>query len=270
MLKTSIPHEKSYDFSIYRILGGELPPRDKPGIRMETLKFILEKEPSFPNTHKSWLLNAIPDEEYLRSLCGMLQSYGADYRILHLDRLSYNAAQSIEDKILQAIPINKARNMAFSLGKEVARFTAILDGDCYFDKDTWEMMSRFIKRDQHRNSSLQYYAVPHIRSSIEHVTNNEPLGSLGEPMLIMRDDALIGFDESIPFGKQDKLNLLYKLGYCREPMKGHVLVTEGLCKTVGHVHHLATGDELTETDVRHRIRLRKESVENLLRSLDAK
>lgn len=269
MLKIQSPFNlMPYDFSIFRIIGGDLPPRDKIGSRIETLKFILENEKEFFRTHKGWILNTIPDMDYRREICNLLNQYKAYFIVLPMFRKGYESASTKEEKIVHAIPINKARNLAITHGIKIARFTAILDGDCFIDEETWEKTTKFIKKDQTTNF-YRHYAMPHTRSTIDHVMNsNEPLGPLAEPMPLFRNDSEIRFNENIPFGKGDKLDLLFKLGYSQRPFENHRIVNPGICKTIGHVHHLATGDELTETDLKERVRLRNISIDTLLEKLD--
>lgn len=261
-------HSKPMDFSIFRIVGGDLTPRDHPGSRIEMLRFILENEKEFPGVHKGWILNAVPDMEYRRKMEDLLHEHNAYFIVLPMYRKAYLAAKDKNEKIVHAIPINKSRNLAIYHGQQIARHTVVMDGDCFFDEQTWYEISSEIRRDQIKNNR-KYYGIPHTRSLISHVLNSrEPLGPLAEPMPVFRDDSDIRFDESIPFGNGDKLKLLFRLGYSQEAFKNHILLNESICKNVGYVHHLATGDEDTETDIKKRIRVREESISNLLKKLD--
>jgi predicted O-methyltransferase YrrM len=258
--------EKSlYDFSIFRIIGNDLPPRDVVGNRYKILKFILEHEETFAGTHKGWIVNCIHDLEYREKICDLLRQHGSYYVIIPFNRNAYQKSDR-RGKILHAIPINRARNMAIEFGRNIARYTAVLDGDCYFDASTWNNITDFIKSER---PSRQYYTVPHTRSTMEHVLHsNEPMGPLGEPMPIIRNDAPLRFDENIIFGQGDKVRFLHMLGHSIEPQKTHTLLRENTTKVIGYVHHLATGDEQTETDLQHRINLRKQSIDHLLQNLD--
>ena len=268
MIKTQ-SHLKPYDFSIFRVVGGDLTPRDRPGARLEMMKFILDNEKDFPGVHKGWILNAVPDMEYRRKMEDLLHEYGAYFIVMPMWRKGYLASKTRDEKILNAIPINKARNLAITHGQRIAKFTVILDGDCMFDGETWGKISAFIRRDQIR-SGVKHYGIPHTRSSVEHILrSSEPLGPLAEPMPVFRDDSTLRFDEGLPFGRGDKLRLLYQLGYSQEHQRHHILLNESQCKSVGYVHHLATGDEVFETDLKKRIQVRDESVDALVRRIDA-
>ena len=267
MLKP-IWHNKAYDFSIFRVVGGDLTPRDHPGARLEMMKFILDNEKDFPNTHKGWILNAVPDMDYRRKMEDLLHEYRAYFIVLPMFRKGYLSATSRDEKIVHAIPINKSRNLAINHGQKIAKFTVILDGDCFFDEGTWRKITSFIKRDQQTNN-IQHYGIPHTRSFVDHVkVSSEPLNPLAEPMPVFRDDSPVRFDEELPFGRGDKLRLLFKLGYSEEPFMNHLLLHERTCKTVGYVHHLATGDESIETDLKKRVQIRDESINGLLHRLD--
>jgi hypothetical protein len=267
MLKTSW-HNKTYDFSIFRIVGGDLTPRDNPGVRLDMLEFILRNEKDFPRTHKGWVLNAVPDMEYRRKMENLLHDYKQYFIVLPMARKLYLAANNRNQKIVHAIPINKARNLAITHGKNIARFTVVLDGDCFFDEDTWHHITSKIRKDQIGNN-IKYYGIPHTRSSIDHIlTSNQPLGPLSEPMPVFRDDSSLRFDENIPFGNGDKQRLLYQLGYSQDHFKQHILENQNLCKTFGYVHHLATGDEEIELSLKKRIEVRNISIDSLLHKLD--
>lgn len=261
-------HSKPYDFSLFRVVGGDLTPRDRPGARLDMIKFILDNEKEFPGVHKGWILNAVPDMEYRRQMEDLLHQYRAYFVVMPMYRKGYLASKTRDEKIINAIPINKARNLAIQHGRKIARFTVVLDGDCFFDERTWPQIAEAVKKDQMR-SNRQYYGIPHTRSFVEHVkTSCEPLFPLAEPMPMFRDDAPLRFDENLPFGRGDKLRLLFKLGYSETPLKNHLLNHERLCKSVGYVHHLATGDESIESDLKKRVTIREESINGLLHRLD--
>ena len=259
-----------YDFSIFRIIGGELPPRDIVGSRIKTIKFILENEILTPDTHRGWILNAIPDMDYRREICSLLDRYKEFFVVLPMHRKNFLAASSYDEKIVHAIPINKARNLAIAHGAQIARFTACLDGDCFIDASTWNEIKTFIKKDQITNPTLKNYGIPHVRSSVEEaLSGKKPNSPLAEPMPVFRNDSKIKFNDSIPFGQGDKLELLFRLGYSKQPFKNNILLNEEKCKNVGYVHHLATGEELTEKNNKVRVELRNESIKNLIEKLDS-
>lgn len=260
---------KPHMFSIFRIIGNDLPPRDFPGSRIRVLKFLLENETNFEGVHKSWIVNCIHDLDVQTEILDLLQKHKAHHIVLPFNHQDYLNAGTKNEKVLQSIPINRARNVAMRLGKNTSRFAAVLDGDCYFDSKTWKRIESFIVNDQKTNN-LKYYSIPLTRSNIEHVTKSDnPLGPFAEPQLMFRDDYDIEFNEKVPFGQADKLKLLYSLNHSQEPGKHHLLNNNKLCKSIGYVHHLSTGDELADTNARHRVNLRKKSINLMIKKLDA-
>ncbi len=263
-----VRHFKPFDFSIFRIVGGDLTPRDKPRARLEMIKFILENEKEFPGVLKGWVLNAVTDMDYRREMEALLHQHKAYFVVMPMNRVLYDQARTRDEKIIQAIPINRARNHAVRFGQCLSQFTVVLDGDCFFDETTWGGIADFIRNDQRKNQ-VQHYGIPHTRSYTHHVLRSSlPSGPLAEPMPVFRNDSPLRFEESWPFGKGDKLRLLFKMGYSEQPGQHHTLVNDKNCRTVGYVHHLATGDEVFETDLKERIRVRNQAVDELLHRLD--
>jgi hypothetical protein len=262
-------HNKPYDFSIFRVTGGDCPPRDKPGTRLKVMKFILENEAHFLRTHKGWILNCVHDMDLREEMCKLLRNHDAYYIVMPMARKAYLSATTREQKILEAIPVNRARNLAVTHGSKLANFIAVLDGDCYFDNETWNTISSFIVKDQISHPDRRFYSIPHTRNTMENVLHsNKPTSELSEPMPVFRSDAKIRFDDKIPFGAGDKLKLLYRIGHSIEPLRSHIVNDESICKSIGYVHHLATGDEITESNLQHRVKLRNEAIDATLHKLD--
>lgn len=74
---------------LYRIIGNDLPPRHKEGQTLSNLHFILEHEPSFPNTRKMFLLNRISDPASERAIIDLLERYHAEYLRIPFDEEEY-------------------------------------------------------------------------------------------------------------------------------------------------------------------------------------
>lgn len=252
------------EFAIYRILGNELPPRDEPGTRREVLRFILENESDFRNTRKLYVLNTIWDAAYMGELAAVLDDRGARYVPLPCDWRRYRQAVNRRQRICAAININAARNFAVAHGRRRARFTVVLDGDCYFCKQGWESVVAGIEADAGAHA---YYSVPSRRTSL--AAPGIPLSDrVTEPMLVFRNDAPLRFNPAIPFGEAEKLELLYRLGHSRDHDRGYLIAQRGLCHSVGFVWHIATGDDDLERDTFRRIEARNRSIDRLLCELD--
>lgn len=74
---------------LYRIIGNDLPPRHKEGQTLSNLQFILDHEPSFPNTQKIFLLNRIIDPVNEATIIRLLDSYHMQYIRVPFDQQEY-------------------------------------------------------------------------------------------------------------------------------------------------------------------------------------
>jgi hypothetical protein len=86
--KTPI-HVERDQIILYRIIGNDLPPRHKEGQTLSNLQFILDHEPSFPNTRKIFLLNRIIDPINEATIIRLLDSYHMDYLRVPFDQTEY-------------------------------------------------------------------------------------------------------------------------------------------------------------------------------------
>src|SRR4051812_37228704 len=116
-------------YSLCRILGNDLPPRDSRGNRARSLRFMLENEPQLPQCEKKWLLNQIHSPKLRDEMIDALQSHGHTWRELKFDKTEYEAQSDRQGKLRCAININKARNLAISMGGG-SRIVFAFDGDC--------------------------------------------------------------------------------------------------------------------------------------------
>lgn len=247
---------------VWRILGNELPPRDAPGERLRVLQFILENEPQFPHTAYWYLVNRIVDHEYERSVCQLLEKYKADYVRIPCPVKQVREAKTFDDRVRLAIGINAARNFAVRQGRRLSKFTAVLDGDCFFPHQAWNEVLEGVAEDK---ESRRYYSVPHFRTTLDKVQGASILAT-GEPMLIFREDAQRLFDEALPFGQGDKLKLLLALGH-NGGTGLHWQVRGEQCRSVGYVLHLATGDFEVDENLQKRLKVRGESLTRLINTI---
>jgi hypothetical protein len=252
-------------FAIVRILGNENPPRDMPGSRLASLKFILENEPDFPDTYKIFIVNRIVDPELSRQIWELLRAYRKDYYLYHnvpvpWTYLRTRHAQgnlSDDDLNLQVIGINTVRNAAVALGLHYASNCVVLDGDCIFDYSGWD---HYVQAT--RDEPTDYYSIPSVRMSPARYGKVDNL-NLGEPMVAFTKASSEQFNPELLFGKNDKLELLFRLGHDTAEHTRHLPVTGNRTQLVGHVCHLQTGSDAVESDVMVRMRSREESLKNL-------
>lgn len=262
-------HEKKQSLSadtsrplavIFRIIGNENPPRDNIGQRLRVLEYILKEEPTFDSVEKWYILNRLQNIQYRRAVCELLDRYNAKYITIPLDRNSVISAPDYATKVCAAVGINHARNIAIEHGRWLANYVVVLDGDCMFDKEGWDAVAERMVDNTH-----QYISIPHVRTSIDRITVT---GKQAEPMVAVRSDAVFRFDESIPFGKGDKLKFLYQLGHDQTPGSGHCGVEGDMTVLTGYVLHLATGNEQIEESTKVRIEARDESMVKLMSRIE--
>ena len=230
--------------TIWRILGNDMPPRDKPGRRLAVLEDMLRNEPEYPEAQKWFLLNRIVDPGWHAALCKVLNNFGARYVNVPFNGLLRSDYETIR---LHGININAARNEAISFGHAIAPWSVILDGDCTFTESNWDLILKEMQATEH----TPYLSIPHVR---------EGSSKQGEPMLAFHSSSTERFDESIPFGDCDKLNLLWRLGHSNTPGEAAKFVEGSQTKLVGEVTHRSTGVEDTETNLQQRERLRRSSI----------
>lgn len=258
-------------FGIFRIIGSELPPRDNLGARLKLLSHILNEEGNLKKAEKCFVLNSIYDLDYFYEIVKMVETFGSNYIVKSIDWKKYRLSETKNEKLLEAIAINKARNLAIEHSRHKFDFIIVLDGDCVFKSEIWNDICDYIESDQIVNSNRKYYSIPTSRCTYDwFMTKKGLMNPLGEPMLCFRRDAELRFDEKIPFGHGDKLKLLFKLGHSTEVGKHHILSHEKLCKSVGFVHHIGTGDDILEIDLKSRIAARNRSLNLLISVLDQK
>jgi hypothetical protein len=255
------------EFCICRIVGNELPPRDAPDTKFNCLKYIVEKE-EVPEATRVWIVNHIVNDEYRQRVMDLLK-YEVWYEV-PFEWSQFRKLPTERDRIAYAINVNGARNHGIEKCQPMARFTVILDQDCYFWTDEWIRVKENIREDQ-KTHDRQYYGLVSKRIHLDNMPETSETVNDEEPMPIFRDDATIRFDPYVPFGDNDKRRLLWELGY-ETCSKTHTFkITKGdMCKTVGCVMHMAFGDEHLETSLQARLAARKESVRRFLKVIEEK
>jgi Alginate lyase len=227
-------------FVLYRIIGNDLYPRHQKGQSYDNVRFILENEPQLANCEKRWVVNRIFDPEQETSILKMLDEREQTYIRLAFDwneyaRVPWNfesfpqsafflrgafAGMDEYDQILAETQLrrhknnyvmnnNGARNVALRDGRGRAKWVLPWDGNCYLTKTAWEDMVAAITERPY----FKYFVVPMAR-----ITDNECLldscrpEAKEEPQIVFRRDAREEFNESFPYGRRPKVELLWRLG----------------------------------------------------------
>ena len=237
----SIAKEENDSFILYRIIGNDLEPRHAKGQSLSSIKFILDNEPEFRNCKKAWIINRIFDKNEEKRIVELLDSWGQSYTVIPFERDAYEkihfdvtglpssfylsssdyraldrvAKQRVQMhlrrfKNLYAMNNNGARNHALKHGRERAKWILPFDGNCYFTAEGFAaLQERIISQPW-----FPYVIVPMARI----VDNNlllEPEFSpeaKEEPQIVFRRDAEEIFDETVPYGRRPKVELLWRLG----------------------------------------------------------
>jgi hypothetical protein len=228
-------------FVLYRIIGNDLPPRHSVGQSRRNVEYILDREPSFDACEKRWVVNRIFDPAEEEWIIALLRERNQSF--LHIpfvwdefakidwsyaslpspdflfskgfDRLDADTRQRVEAHIRSrmnnyAMNNNGARNAALRDGRERAKWILPFDGNCFLTQEGFSHISEAVRSAPW----LPYFVVPMAR-----VTNNEDLenpdyrpNAAEEPQILFRTDAKQAFDETVPYGRRPKVDLLWKLG----------------------------------------------------------
>jgi hypothetical protein len=249
-------------YAICRVIGNELPPRDWPGAKLDSLEYILQHaEP----TDLIWVLNHIHDPCYRDAVTNLLKQYDQPFYELRFELEHYSKLRTPRERWCYAININQARNVAIRIGTANHDFAVCLDQDCFFTLPLWRQVVAFIEEDQSTFPGRCYYGLMMKRLVDNQKVDLRTLNN-HEPQLMFRRDAPFLFDPQLPFGDGDKAALLQKLGFGRPP---GFAVQGNLCRVAGSVLHLRSGSAEAETDLKTRMRLRTMSINALLSNLNA-
>lgn len=295
-------------FALYRIIGNDLYPRHKIGQARENLLFILENEEMFGNCEKFFIVNRIicPDEE--QKIIDILETHNAryvrlpfsveEYRRIDLDRralrgLTRKEMIRLKEEKLQRLllalyrlknnyvmNINGARNFALREGKARAKWSLIFDGGCFITPAAWQQITGDIMVSPH----LKYFFVPmtRVHSNAELLCGGFTPKPVEEPQLIFREDSREEFNMAFPYGRRDKVELLWRLqisgkwdSYRDDPWdqgRPSPSPEAHLVGTAGWIARLFTGMGCLETQdtegARQRYLARADAILSTLQSID--
>ena len=229
---------------LYRILGNDLPPRHSFNQTITNLLFILQREYSFPNVTKIWILNRIVDPQKEQSLIAILNEYKQIYvripfylneyiqipyyfpsnyptddyfnstkffRLHSLDK--YLLIDTIYHKRnLYVMNNNGARNFCLKHGKTTSesQWFMIFDSNCFLPRKAFETISRSLLIN---GSHVQHFIIPMIRLvNHQNVFKVNQSKSNEEAQIIFRRDSPVEFLENMRYGQAPKQELLQHLG----------------------------------------------------------
>lgn len=243
-----------YNYCLARVVGNALPPKDTIDNKLESLKYVLEKDKEI-NCEKIWLINRIIDNNYKNKIKCII---GKNKKIIEIpfDIKKYKNLSDTQSKIHYLTNINPARNKLIKKCQEHFKYTIYLDQDCFLLTKNWERIKKFIQK----NNQFKYYGLISKRLIDKSIIYEEPNN---EPMLIFRNDGDIFFKENICFGNKDKIELLERLGYNNKNWQCY----GNLCKTAGYVMHIGH-KEIIEKNCHYRSNLRYIGLNNLIKEAD--
>lgn len=250
-------------FTICRIVGNELPPRDTPGSKLDSLRWLIAND-RVPGVHYAYVINHIVDPAYREEVLAVLK--GQDTVEMPFDPTMYWQLPDTDSKIRYAININAARNFGIRYCQASSDFVACLDQECYFQPDEVDRIIKNIAADQSEANFRRHYGVVSKRFHISEIPEDFSKYPDAEPMVIVRHDATRLFDESLKFGAADKLELLSYMGYTVGAAK--VRLRGDRARTVGICLHVSFGDREAEHDIIYRGEQRALSLKRLLERID--
>ncbi len=244
---------------IARVLGNYNLPRSSQQSRIKELEEIIFLEKDMP-FNKVWVLNRIFDLDYKSEIKNILDNNNFTYYDIPFSCKEFKSAK---DKCSYYTNINAARN--FLIKKCLLNFDFVfcLDGDCFFNDFLFNKVFKCLSKDLNK----PYYAVMAKRliKKNNDLDYSNPIDS--EPMIVFTKKSKMFFNESIAFGANDKNELCWDLGFSKKEMsqgKYPSQTTGDLCRVLGDVFHISCSDQSIETNLLHRINLRKESKINTI------
>ena len=241
LYQTSPAQQLTDTFALYRIIGNDLVPRHAKGQSRANVAFILKHEPAFEACEKRWIVNRIVDPEEEAAIIALLEAHGQHYLHIPFDPDTYRHAcwdaadlpspgwvfsrayerldpadQQLAQlhlrrhKTLYAMNNNGARNAALADGRSRAKWVLPFDGNCYFTAAGFESLRQQIVAAPW----YSYVIVPmaRITDNSQLITPDFTAIAEEEPQVVFRKDALECFDDTIPYGRRPKVELLWRLG----------------------------------------------------------
>lgn len=233
--------EDADELTLVRIIGNDLHPRHGSGQALRNLAFILDNEPDFPGCRKVFVLNRIFDADTEQEAKRIVEKHGHEAMVLPFLGEEYivrqcdtsvfggdryflsDAFASLKEnakdrerlwacvaKVHYAMNINGARNIALERGRQLGKWTLLLDGGCFVRADAFEQL---------RADLVSPPFVPYVVIPMQRLLSNEDAarvelasGSVEEPQIAIHACARNGFDEIYPYGLRDKVSLLQRVG----------------------------------------------------------
>lgn len=239
--RPQVPGNNRGKFVVARVMGNDLYPRHGAGQMMKNLRFILENEPNLPNCKKLFVLNRLFDADRETEALKLIEKYDAQALVIpfvsseyaksdwdiapfgrpdFFESKAFSGSSKFEQtrmclvacgpKIRYAMNINGARNSALRAGRELAEWTAVLDGNCIFTDASFAQF----RKNCMSSSFAPFVVIPmqRLEQNTDYFGQEPGYRSPEEPQVAFHHSASQNFDERLLYGLRDKTSLLKSLG----------------------------------------------------------
>jgi hypothetical protein len=270
-------------FSLWRILGNDLPPRHRPGQTRENLAFVLAHEPPLPDCRTHWILNRIVDRREEEGILAMLERSGQPHRRIPFRLDEYRRCLTEDDdlaltpqqgdaqrrrrhaKCLYVMNLNAARNLAIEEGRQAADWVLPLDGNCCFTPDGWQRLAERLaeERDHRRCLAIPMYR---LKDNVDYFGFSTSHRQAQEPQVVVGRDCALRFNPAYRYGQDSKTEFLVRAGFPFVKNDAHEVTDAGvLC---GYVVRLWSGVDAGEGHWTIRAGLRERGIDRILDTAD--
>lgn len=226
--------------TLVRVIGNDLYPRHERGQQRENLRFILENEPHLPRCEKKWIVNRIVDGREREAILALLKAHAAAYVEIPFSRQEYMKVcwhlesfpsagyfcteafarlgkgkkewaylTAYKNKINYIMNNNGARNRAIAERDSNAEWVLPFDGNVFFLQRSWRDLQSHLER----GGDHKYVVVPMARAlnNSDVLVEGQSFEATEEPQIAFRKDSLERFNESVPYGRRPKVDMLWRL-----------------------------------------------------------
>lgn len=277
-----------FGFALIRILGNDLPPRHSETQTVDNLKFIIEKESTFDNCEKAFVLNRIVNKDLANLYKRMIEAEGFKWFEIPFIKEEFKACSSVTEEFQYLTNVNAARNFSLDVGfKELKKEICLpLDGGSFFTDEGWKgfrvlydcnWMDSYFLIPQCRLKEYEDIFDKDFRPEIKenYVFSNSSVIALRELAIAFGPHYDLKYNENLIYGRLDKAELLIKLGVpgiwdrwepvIRDKALESPSKYYGQCKLGGYLCRLPSGDPDGDNNSLIRGSNRMQGVRNLIK-----
>jgi hypothetical protein len=279
------------NITLYRILGNDLPPRHKNGQNYENAKFILDHEGPLSRCRRDWIVNRILDKKMEQKIIRLLETYKEPYLHIPFDFKEYQRSKSRKipawiisafgeelnsrsklerwNKINYATNINPSKNLALREGRKISDWVIPMDGCCCFTKGGWrEIIEKLaVQKKMNKNFYISTYRLSDNKQYFIFDRNKDKFKET-EPQLIFGKNTRVRFNENLRYGRFNKVEFFFRLGFRTKLMPEGRIITDPKFKC-GYSVRLSAGPKGAFNSMRERNVLRHRAVDLLIEKLDS-